>query len=58
MKIKHIAIIIFALTIWFAFNVTKHFGYNWEPSSPAELVCDGITIIIFGIGCIISCIKD
>jgi hypothetical protein len=29
---------------------TWHFGWNWAPKSDAEVICDGIAIVINGAG--------
>lgn len=42
--------------IAFAFNMieTAYFGWNFWPSSDAELVCDGISLLIAALGLIRS----
>lgn len=29
---------------------TAYFGYNLHPKTIAELICDGISLVVFGIG--------
>ncbi|MGH8032251.1 MAG: hypothetical protein ACREO8_07785 [Luteimonas sp.] len=31
---------------WFWMLETLYFGFNWEPNSAAEVVCDGFTPVI------------
>jgi len=41
-------IIVFA--ILFCTMETKYFGYNWSPQSDEEIICDGISLLLFSLG--------
>jgi hypothetical protein len=38
---------IFLLGVFFGLVETAHFGWNVTPKSDAEMICDGITVLIF-----------
>ena len=43
---------IFMLAIVFGFIKNQHFGWNMQPESSIELICDGIMLIIFSLSLI------
>lgn len=38
--------IVFVMGVWFWYMETKYFGWNTTPGSDAELICDGISLLI------------
>ena len=37
---------IFFLAVIFALAENSYFGWNWKPGSEAELICDGIVLLL------------
>lgn len=40
---------IYFLALCFGLYETSYFGWNWTPGSPSELICDGITLVLFAL---------
>ena len=40
---------IFVMGFFFGVVETAHFGWNFTPQSDAEMICDGITILIMAL---------
>jgi hypothetical protein len=40
------SLMIWIAAILFGLSETAYFGWNWSPKSDAEMVCDGITMIL------------
>jgi len=40
---------IFALAIAFGFFSNHYFGWHWTAQSDAEIVCDGISFVLFAL---------
>lgn len=38
-----------AVSIWFWLIETAYFGWNLKPGSDAEMVCDGLALLIFAL---------
>ena len=38
---------LFAIALTFAVAQNSYFGWNWTPKSDAELVCDGINLMLW-----------
>ena len=45
-KINWIRLIV---TFLFAVNYNAYFGHNWMPQSDAEVICDGIFVLLFSL---------
>ena len=43
------SITIFLSAMLFGLAETAYFGWNWLPKSGAEVICDGITLVIFAL---------
>jgi len=41
--------VLWLICIAFFIESNAHFGWNWMPKSDAELVCDGITLLLAAI---------
>ena len=39
----------FGLAMFFSVVETNYFGWNMTPQSEAELICDGITLLLFAL---------
>lgn len=57
MRFKFTGLYIVLLGCLFAFVETAYFGHNWFPASVAEVICDGIALIIVVVGYVIN-IRD
>lgn len=44
---------IFACALAFGLGETHHFGWNAVPMSDAELICDGITLVLGCMGLLV-----
>lgn len=44
------AIGILVLAVFFSVIENAYFGWNWSPQSEAELICDGIAMLLFALG--------
>lgn len=53
MKNQKIGIYLFLTSIVFGIGETIYFGMNMFPTSTAERICDGITLLLFVVGLII-----
>lgn len=38
-----------ALVFIFAITYNEYFGNNWKPQSDAEVICDGICVLLFAL---------
>lgn len=47
------AILLLALSFWFI--ETNYFGWNFLPSSPEELICDGLVLVMW---CIAIAVRE
>jgi hypothetical protein len=45
------------IAIIFSFIETKYFGWNWTAQSDAEMICDGIALLLFGLAMIAQIIS-
>ena len=43
------------LALFFGFMQTSYFGHNWKPKSEAEVICDGITVLIAALSLVQQC---
>lgn len=43
------AIAIWCMGMIFGLVETRHFGWNLTPQSDAEVICDGITVLLFAL---------
>ncbi len=50
MKRKIAGLIVMVGAVIYARIETSHFGNNWLPQSAAEMVCDGIALLVSAIG--------
>lgn len=41
--------IIYIMTVGFGLYETAYFGWNLTPGSPSEVICDGITAVLFAL---------
>lgn len=47
--IVHLNVYRWLTAVCFGLFETAHFGWNWSPKSDAEILCDGITFILFSL---------
>lgn len=40
---------LFFIALWFWLIETHHFGWNMAPQSDAEMICDGIAMLLLSI---------
>ena len=45
--------ILIIIAVIFAWIETAYYGYNFWPSSDAELICDGIALILFALAIVV-----
>lgn len=48
---------VWGLAVFFGFWETAHFGWNAKPLSDAEVICDGITLLILALSFITYAIE-
>lgn len=49
---------VFFLSLIFGWMETAYFGWNFTPQSDAELICDGITLLLFALSFVAKRRKD
>lgn len=48
---------LYLIAIFYAYLVNRHFGWNWSPTNDAELIADGIGLMLVAMAVIASAIK-
>lgn len=49
--------VIWLVGLAFGFLETNYFGWNFAPASVYELICDGISLVIFSLAFVASAIE-
>lgn len=52
------SVIIWALALFYAFWETAHFGWNMIVKTDAEMVCDGLALLLFSLACATGAIEN
>lgn len=50
MKKKTIGVIICISALVYCFEETQFFGSHWKPTTPEEVIADGLALVILAIG--------
>jgi hypothetical protein len=48
---------LYAIAIFYGYWVNRHFGWNWYPANDAELVADGIGLLLVALAVLTSAIE-